>query len=63
MAETVKVQSLRFHVYDGVERPEGTIYEADPALLPTLEGVIPPMARRVPEAETAPPAPPAPKKR
>jgi hypothetical protein len=57
MAETVKVVSLRFHIYGEVERPEGTIYEAEAALVETLEGTG--MARRVPEAEKPPPAPPA----
>jgi hypothetical protein len=62
MAETVKVQSLRLHTYNGIDRPEGTIYDAEAALVETLEGTG--MARRVSEAEKAPPTPPAaPKKR
>jgi hypothetical protein len=48
---TVKVESLRAHTYDGVERPEGTIYEADEQYVETLEAIG--MARRVP-----PPPPP-----
>jgi hypothetical protein len=61
----VTVLSLRFHTYDGVERPEGTTYDADPAYVDTLEALG--MARRVAEgdkpARTAHAAPPpAPKK-
>jgi hypothetical protein len=26
--ETLTVESLRLHTYDGVDRPEGTVYEA-----------------------------------
>jgi hypothetical protein len=41
----VKVESLRYHTYDAVERPEGTIYEAEEQYVETLEATG--MARRV----------------
>jgi hypothetical protein len=49
----IRVESLRLHTYDGVERPEGTIYEADEPYVETLVAIG--MARRV---ETVPPRPP-----
>jgi hypothetical protein len=53
----VKMTSLRAHTYDGVERPEGTIYEADEQFVETLEATG--MARRGEAAAPAPaPAPP-----
>jgi len=53
MADTVKVESIRAHTYDGVDRPEGMIYDVHPDYLETLEALG--MARRVVEApaETA----------
>jgi hypothetical protein len=42
---SVTVESLRYHTYDGVERPEGTVYEADEQYVETLEATG--MARRV----------------
>jgi hypothetical protein len=54
---TITVESLRQHEYAGVTRPEGTRYEADDALIETLEALG--MARRVP-VEPKPLPPPAP---
>jgi hypothetical protein len=48
---TVSMKSLRYHTYDGVERPEGTIYEADEQFVETLEATG--MARRVTPASEA----------
>jgi hypothetical protein len=52
MAEMVKVQSLRFHTYEGVDRPEGVIYDAEAAYVETLEATG--MVRRAPDAPEAP---------
>jgi hypothetical protein len=49
---TIQMESLRLHTYDGVERPEGTVYEADEQYVETLEAIG--MARRV--AAAPPPA-------
>jgi len=59
MADPVKVESLRFHTYDGVDRPAGTAYDADAAYVETLEATG--MARRVPAAAPTPPPPDPPK--
>jgi len=53
----VRVESRRFHTYDGIDRPDGTIYEADSDYVETLEATG--MARRVddtppPDAAEAP---------
>jgi hypothetical protein len=49
----VKMESLRQHTYDGVERPEGTVYEAEEQFVETLEATK--MARRVAADEKAVP--------
>jgi len=51
----IRVESVRLHTYDGVARPEGTVYEADEQYVETLVAIG--MARRV-----AAPPPPTPKK-
>jgi hypothetical protein len=55
---TVKVESLRYHTYDAVERPEGTIYEAEEQYVETLEalGMVKPMIE--PSPQPMPPPPP-----
>jgi hypothetical protein len=57
----VKMESLRQHTYDGVERPEGTVYEADEQFVETLEATGMARRSRAPAA-TPPAAPPPPKK-
>jgi hypothetical protein len=57
---TVQVESLRWHTYDGVERPEGTVYEADEQFLETLEAIG--MARRSAPTAAPPATPPPPRK-
>jgi hypothetical protein len=56
----VRVESLRLHTYDGVERPTGTVYEADEPYVETLEAIG--MARRVPAVAPAAAPPPPPRK-
>jgi hypothetical protein len=63
MADTVKVKSLRFHTYNGIDRPEGTVYEIDPEHPETLETLeATGMAQRVtadePPAKKEPARPP-----
>jgi len=61
MATMVRVESRRFHTYDGIDRPEGTIYEAEAEYLETLEAMG--MARRVDDAPPADAAEAAPAKK
>jgi len=59
MTDTVKVVSLRWHTYNGIERPEGTTYDLDPDHPDTLETLeATGMARRV-TAESVKKEPPA----
>jgi hypothetical protein len=51
----IRVESVRLHTYDGVARPEGTIYEAEEQYVETLVALG--MARRAPAAAAAPPPP------
>lgn len=67
MADPITVQSLRWHTYNGLDRPEGVSYQIDPTYpetLETLEALG--MAKRVSTAVEAPPAkkePPPPAKK
>ena len=51
---TVQVESLRLHTYNGVERPEGTVYDAEDTDLETLKALT--MARPVSEKPPEPKA-------